>query len=113
MVGKIVVEMSELVHAKKDQDDFKSFLTAQVDELRLPYARSPVRLERRSVFIGTTNRDDWLLDETGGRRFWPVRVAEVKPTDVAGLATARDQLFAEAHWRRSTLARTGGLRCGH
>lgn len=96
MVGKIVVEMSELVHAKKDQDDFKSFLTAQVDEVRLPYARSPVRLERRSVFIGTTNRDDWLLDETGGRRFWPVRVAEVQPTDVAGLATARDQLFAEA-----------------
>ena len=44
-------------------------------------------------FIGTTNQDSYIKDQTGGRRYWPVKCTSI---DVAGLAGVREQLFAEA-----------------
>lgn len=92
--GVWIVELSELdVLNRAELARAKAFLSAQSERFRLPYGRRVIQAPRQCVFIGTTNSDTWLKDETGGRRFWPVRCRAI---DLARLHADRDQLWAEA-----------------
>lgn len=91
--GKWIIEVAELEAMRREMDQIKAFISRQVENFRPAYAREEVKEPRRCIFIGTTNKDDWQRDETGGRRFWPVRVGEIMVKDIA---RDRDQLWAEA-----------------
>ncbi len=88
------VEFGEMHGAKRSEvTQLKAFLSRREDRQRDAYGRVPETHPRQSVFIGTTNSSDYLLDQTGGRRFWPIACGRI---DLGALADDRGQLWAEA-----------------
>jgi predicted P-loop ATPase len=92
--GVWIIELSELdAMAKGEVSRVKAFMSRQVDRIRPPYGRRVIEAPRECVFAGTVNKDTYLKDETGGRRFWPVKCGVI---NIEALRRDRDQLWAEA-----------------
>ena len=92
--GSWVIEWAELdAMSRSEATAIKQFITRQTEKLRRPYGRHTEEVHRQCVFAGTSNSGDYLKDETGNRRFWPVRWGKI---DAEGLAADREQIWAEA-----------------
>ena len=84
--GKFICELEELLatvgEGTKKENAVKVFISGQNDHYRRPYDHRTSDNPRTCVFIGTTNRDKFLTDPTGNRRWFPIEVQQTDDTFV-------------------------------
>lgn len=84
LMGSWIVELAELKSLARTAggvESVKRFLTAVQDKYRVPYERRADIFLRQCVFAGTTNKSDFLQDETGNRRFLIIQTGVNKATN--------------------------------
>ena len=94
-----IAELDSLT-SKKEAGVLKALLSSDTDAFRPPYAKGIGRYPRPSVLVGTCNRDDFLNDPTGSRRFWiidlPHDPAKGEVLDIDRVAKDRNSIFKAA-----------------
>ena len=101
--GKWLIELGEgTAFQKSIKERSKQAIASQQDFYREPYARNPEVRKRQCIFFGTTNNYDFLKDETGDRRYYPIDVninRTTKNIDNDLNSKYINQLWAEAVYR--------------
>lgn len=92
--GRWIVECAELDSFNRAESTAaKQFFSQYEDRYRAPWGRRAIDVKRQCAYAGTTNQSIYLKDESGNRRYWPVRCGRI---DLDELRADRDQLWAEA-----------------
>ena len=91
-----ILEYSEFetVYKRKEVEQLKAFLSSRIDSIRKPYGRAVEDFPRTSIFVGTTNRQEFLQDPTGERRYLVIAVQQRVPIEL--LDQERDRIWGEA-----------------
>src|SRR6266404_2178457 len=74
-------------------EQVKAFASRQVDRARPAYGRVREDRPRRSIEWATTNNEEYLLSQTGNRRWWPLETGKI---DIEALKRDREKLLGEA-----------------
>lgn len=100
MRGRLIAELAELKGLNsRDEDHIKAWITKRYEDWVPKFREFATKFPRRLVFVGTINRQEFLSDQTGNRRWLPVDVGDC--ADVEAIERDRLQLWAEARerWR--------------
>lgn len=102
----LVCEIAEIdaLIGKQTSADMKMIFTKKVDEYRPPYAREPRTFPRVNSFVGTTNVDEFILDQTGTTRYWVVKCGD-NSFDISAMENLdRIQLWKQIEFEYKILA---------
>lgn len=95
--GMWFVEIPELsAFSKREVEEIKAFISTQRSQVRAAFARNAEMFERQCIMMGSTNKDTYLSDATGNRRFLPVRVPPGTEIDNLAVWSEAQQAHAEA-----------------
>lgn len=97
--GVWIMEIGEMAALKRAEiEAVKHFLAKDEDRFRVAYGHFVNAFPRQCIFIITTNEHEFLQDQTGNRRFWPVELVKkrIKKSVFDIDSKTRDQLWAEA-----------------
>lgn len=94
MRGKLIAELGELRgFYSREFEAIKAWIVRRFDSWVPKYKEMAISALRRCVLVGTTNHAEFLIDETGHRRFLPITVGRA---DINRLVKDNTQLWAEA-----------------
>ncbi|WP_414045098.1 VapE domain-containing protein [Macrococcus equi] len=100
MAKSWIIELSELTaYNNSGIERIKQVLTSTTDNYRDKYAGQSKGHIRDCIFFGTTNEETFLKDETGNRRFIPIKVGVNKTNELNVHDLTQeivDQVWAEA-----------------
>jgi predicted P-loop ATPase len=92
--GTWLVEIPDLAgFSRREHSHIIAIISTRTDRYRAAYGHWTEDHPRQCVFAATSEKDDYLSDSRGIRRYWPLRITHI---DLEALAGARGQLFAEA-----------------
>jgi len=101
--GALITEFEEFQTAKSDPEEVKGFLTKTSDRYRAAYGRTVEEIKRTTSFIFTTNKEQFLTDYTGNRRYSIIEIRDTVNSQAfdfekfkATILNNRNQWFAEA-----------------
>lgn len=78
-----ITELGEIGSTmKKEVDVLKAFLSNPTDTNRPPYGKAPITHPRLTSFCGTTNEKEFLVDDTGNRRYAVIELPKDKFIDI-------------------------------
>jgi hypothetical protein len=85
----------DVIYKKKEIEQIKANLSTSEDTYRPPYERHDRTVPRSFVFVGSTNKPEFLLDEEN-RRFWLLEPQSDPVIDLDKIQQIRDAVWAEA-----------------
>lgn len=93
MRGKCIAELSELsAVGKRDIESLKAFISRRDETWIAKYDEFASTFARGCLFFGTTNHMEFLVDETGNRRWLPIIILGM--CDVDAIERDREKLWA-------------------
>lgn len=98
--GSWINEVGELDGlSRAEVNSVKNFIDITRDAMRPAYGRYKMEYLRQGIFVGTFNEEAPLRDQTGGRRFWPVKVKRMAESQklFKELKSLTPQIWAEAY----------------
>lgn len=96
--GVWIMEVGEMAGLKyADVEAIKLFFGKREDRFRVAYGKKTESFARQGIFIASTNEDMPLRDQSGGRRFWLVKLYKKMGDNLSEELV--DQLWAEACYR--------------
>ena len=92
--GAWLTEIPDMVgFGRREHSQIISAITTRSDVYRASYGRIAEEHPRTTIFAATSETDEYLEDDRGKRRYWPLRCQDIA---LDTLQATRDQLFAEA-----------------
>lgn len=94
MRGKLIGELGELrgFHGR-EFEGIKAWIVRRFDQWVPKFKERSITVSRRAILIGTTNHAEFLVDETGNRRFLPITVGRAI---IEKILADRTELWREA-----------------
>lgn len=104
--GRLIAEIGEMKIMRNADavEQIKSFISMKVASVNVKYVEDTKDIPMTVSFIGTSNPDQYLSDDTGNRRFWPVKMKKI---DLQFLADHKDlPKRLHAHYQAKALRMT-------